>query len=598
MNKISFFKARHDQFKEQHVSLYQKTTTISILRIIVFIAYIIIFVYAANQSNLTAVLGATAVFIILFGILVNYHNKTRFESNHQKYQSQINLDEISRLKIELDKFDPGWEFLTPEHPYTADLDIFGKNSIFQLINRSTTFYGRKTISDWLSKKSNKPEILERQNAVNELSENIDWIQDYQASGMHYEQRTDISIFMKWLKSGSLISNHLLYKIYRFGAPLLLITCIAGIFLFNISVNWLILIFVLNTLVLIRVQGKIKDIHNNTSLAIKSLQGLEIIIRKIEVSSFQSEKLNIIQNAFSEGQTKASDRINKLKLILQNLDNRGNMIYQIINAFLMLDLHFSIAAEKWKSNHPENIPLWFDTLGHMEALVCLAGFKFANPEYIFPTIKEGSHHFKTEQLAHPLIPYNGRVANNFSLSGKGDIGLITGSNMAGKSTFLRTAGVNYVLGLAGGPVCARSCEISEAQVFTSMRTQDNLEENISSFYAELKRIEQLLTLSDMEFPIFFLLDEILKGTNSHDRHLGAVSLVHQLADKNTSGLISTHDIDLAKETSQGRKVANFSFNSRIVNNEIFFDYLLKPGICKSFNASKLMEKMGIKLLKLE
>jgi len=596
MNKISFFNTRFKLFREKHDNLNQKTKTISFLRVMVFLAYIFTIIYAANQSNLSAILGATAIFIVLFGILVNYYNKTRFESNHQKFLCQINEDEILRFKIQLEKFDPGYEFLKSEHPYTADLDIFGKSSIFQLINRTTTFIGRKTISTWLSKKSNKKEILNRQNAVNELSENIDWIQDYQACGMHYTQTTNINIFLKWLESSTLISNHILYKIYRFAAPILLLLCLVSVFLFDISINWLIVIFVLNTLVLISVQGKIKDIHDNTSLAINSLQGLEIIIRKIEASSFQSEKLITLQNIFSGSQRKTSDRIKKLKLILQNLDNRGNMIYQIINAFLMLDLHFSISAEKWKNNHPENIPIWFNTLGEMDALVSLAGFKFANPEYIFPTIIEGSHHFTAHQLGHPLIPYDDRVANDFSLDKKGNIALITGSNMAGKSTFLRTVGVNYVLGLAGGPVCAKNCEISETQVFTSMRTQDNLEENISSFYAELKRIEQLLAISDKEFPVFFLLDEILKGTNSHDRHLGAVSLVHQLADKNTSGLISTHDIDLAKETSEGRKVANFSFNSRIDDNEIFFDYLLKPGVCKSFNASKLMEKMGIKLIK--
>ena len=596
MNNISFFKARYKRYREKHDTLNQKTKSISFLRVMVFLIYIFTITYAANHSMLSAILGATAIFIVLFGILVNNYNKTRFESNHQKFLYQINEDEILRIKIELEKFDPGYEFLEQEHPYIADLDIFGKSSIFQLINRTTTFFGRKTISAWLSKKSNKNEILNRQNAVNELSENIDWIQDYQASGMHYTQTTDIDIFLKWLKSSSLISNNILYKIYRYAAPILLLICLASVFLFDISINWLVVIFVLNTLILIRVQGKIKDIHDNTSLAINSLKGLEILIRKIEVSSFQSEKLITLQNIFSGSQRKTSDRIKKLKLILQNLDNRSNLIYQIINAFLMLDLHFSIAAEKWKNYHPENISIWFNALGEMDALVSLSGFKFANPEYIFPTIIEGSHHFTAQQLGHPLIPYNNRVVNDFSLDKKGNIALITGSNMAGKSTFLRTVGVNYVIGLAGGPVCATSCEFSESLIFTSMRTQDNLEESISSFHAELKRIEQLLTLSDSEMPIFFLLDEILKGTNSHDRHLGAVSLVHQLADENMSGLISTHDLDLANETSQGRKVSNFSFSSRIENNEIIFDYLLKPGICKSFNASILMEKMGIKLLK--
>jgi DNA mismatch repair ATPase MutS len=187
-------------------------------------------------------------------------------------------------------------------------------------------------------------------------------------------------------------------------------------------------------------------------------------------------------------------------------------------------------------------------------------------------------------------------NNFSFAGKGTIVLITGSNMSGKSTFLRTVGINAVLALAGAPVCSEKLTISSFRVFAGMRSRDNLEESISGFYAELKRIRQLIDYITGEIPVLFLLDEILKGTNSIDRHLGAVSLVHQLSGKNTCGMISTHDLDLARQTMKNRYVQNFSFESSIKGEEIIFDYKLRPGICETFNASILMEKMGIQLIK--
>jgi DNA mismatch repair ATPase MutS len=363
----------------------------------------------------------------------------------------------------------------------------------------------------------------------------------------------------------------------------------------ISYHWIILGIVVNGIIILSALNKVKSIHGNTNEAIKTLKGLEAMIIMIEKTSFNASLLKNIQSTYLKKNLRVSSRIGSLTRILQNLDNRSNQMYHLLNLFLLLDLHFSISAEKWKANRPENIESWFNSMGAMEGLTSFAGMAFSNPNYAFPQILEREHMIETKNMGHPLIPYKKRIANDFSLKGKGHIAMITGSNMAGKSTFLRTIGINMALAFAGGPVCADSLSLTPTNVFSSMRTQDNLEENISSFYAELKRIHQLLETTEDKKPVFFLLDEILKGTNSYDRHLGAVSLVHQLADKNISGLISTHDIDLAKETAMGRKVTNFSFNSLIQGDEILFDYKLSPGICKSFNASKLMKKMGINIM---
>jgi DNA mismatch repair ATPase MutS len=363
----------------------------------------------------------------------------------------------------------------------------------------------------------------------------------------------------------------------------------------ITYHWIFLGLLLNSLILLSILDRVRNIHEQTTEAIKTLKSLEELIILVEKGNFSSAKLRELQSVYLDNTPKVSRRISSLNQILQNLDNRSNQIYHLFNVLFLLDLQFAIQAEHWKMRQPDNINPWFDVMGEFEGLVSFAGMAFANPEYIFPEILKGDHILNAENMGHPLIPAKSRISNDFSLDGLGSIGMITGSNMAGKSTFLRTVGVNMVLALAGGPVCAGKFNLTISQVFSSMRTQDNLEENISSFYAELNRIKQLLQITSDGTPVFFLLDEILKGTNSHDRHLGAVSLVHQLTGENTSGLISTHDIDLAKEATEGRKVSNYSFNSIINGDEIIFDYKLTPGICESFNASKLMKKMGIRII---
>jgi len=594
-SKSAFFKSRTDKYYSKYLNSKDKLKSLSFLRMLTFITFLVIVTISANYSNLFGVITSTVLFILAFVILVKLFNNTEYLANHNRFLSRINSDELLRAKGSLDGFDPGLEFVNTEHPYHNDLDIFGKNSLFQLINRCTTFWGRKTMADWLSAKASHEEILLRQESIKELSGNIDWTQKFQATGLHYENKSDISNFLKWLKSPQVISEIVFYNIARYLGPVLMTLIIFLVIISVLSYHWIFLGIVLNSVILITILDRVKNIHENTTEAIKSLQGLEALIILIERKDFKSKKLKLLQSVYLKNIPKVSQRIGALNRILQNLDNRSNQIYHLFNVLFLLDLHYSIQAEKWKMEQPDNIESWFKAMGEIEGLTSFSGMAFANPGYSFPEILDGEHKLNTKNMGHPLIPAKSRISNDFSMNGRGGIGMITGSNMAGKSTFLRTVGVNMVLALAGGPACANSFSLTPTQIFSSMRTQDNLEENISSFYAELSRIKQLLQITADNIPVYFLLDEILKGTNSHDRHLGAVSLVHQLTEENTSGLISTHDIDLAKEATEGRNVSNYSFNSTIQGDEIFFDYKLTPGICESFNASKLMRKMGIRII---
>ena len=328
------------------------------------------------------------------------------------------------------------------------------------------------MADWLSAKACHEEILLRQESIKELSENIDWIQKFQATGLHYENKSDISNFLKWLKSPQVISEIVFYNIARYLGPVLMTLIIFLVIISVLSYHWIFLGIVLNSVILITILDRVKNIHENTTEAIKSLQGLEALIILVEKKDFKSKKLKILQSAYLKNIPKVSQRIGALNRILQNLDNRSNQIYHLFNVLFLLDLHYSIQAEKWKMEQPENTESWFEAMGEIEGLTSFAGMAFANPGYSFPEILDEEHKLNTKNMGHPLIPEKSRISNDFSMNGRGGIGMITGSNMAGKSTFLRTVGVNMVLALAGGPVCANSFSLTPTQIFSSMRTQDN------------------------------------------------------------------------------------------------------------------------------
>ena len=322
--------------------------------------------------------------------------------------------------------------------------------------------------------------------------------------------------------------------------------------------------------------------------------MEQMILTIEQQEFSHEQLGQIKNLLSTKGLVASQKIKELRKILELLNLRENQLYHIFNGFFLLEYIFLARAEKWRADFGKEIHSWFAAIAEFEVLGSIAAFAFSNDKYTYPKLTDQEYIYKSVNLGHPMIPPWNRVNNDFSLEGRGRSCIITGSNMAGKSTFLRTVGINAVLAFTGAPVCADSMEISQFQIFSSMRTKDNLEENISSFYAELLRLKMLLEQIEVGQPIFYLLDEILKGTNSVDRHIGAESLIMQLNKANTFGLVSTHDLALGKLSEQNNLISNFNFSSSIVGEEIVFDYKLHDGICQSTNASQLMAKIGIQI----
>jgi hypothetical protein len=535
-------------------------------------------------------------FIPIFGLLVNRHNRIAESRDHYQRLSTINEDEIRRLNGDFNHLDNGSEFVNEDHDYTYDLDVFGKYSLFQLLNHTNTIFGKKLIAEWLGKRGSLEHIKKRQIAVKSLVSKLDWRQNYQAFGVESNPDEEVfGQFLNWLDAPSKLT-----KIPFLGVILWLMPLFSTVLIFLIlnqliDWQWLSVPIVINGVFILNHLRYAQKINSMTEAGSDILKRHYKMIELIEHETFEGDLLLNLKQELVMGKRSASVKIKALYRIINLFINRGNMLYGALNILFLLDLILIRLAERWKEDYGHEVDGWMRTVSEFEGLNSLAAFSHSNPEFVFPyIIFEKDFVFQATDMGHPLINRSERVSNSFALTGRGKIGMITGSNMAGKSTFLRTLGINTILAYAGSPVCATSFTISPVRIFTSMRTKDNLEEHISGFYSELLRLKRLLQLIEAEeTPVLYLLDEILKGTNSADRHEGAEALIGQLTNSKSFGLISTHDLALG-ELKTDDKIENYSFNSYFEDNKMLFDYKLQKGICKSFNAKNLMAEIGIKI----
>lgn len=606
------YQDRAEGYKTRAASLAPTLNSLSYTRLAVFLATgILIIVFAAN-GWIYPVVGIALMGAGIFILTLRDYNRTAAEKKRAELFMQVNAAELRRTANDLSSFAAGTEFLGRRHDYAADLDIFGAHSLFQLINRTTTRAGAQMLADWLNTPADRQTITGRQAAVQELAPMLDWRQDFQVSGMQSEPSVgDNDLLLKWIEEpphflasrkqllavsltlGAASSTALIYFAYHF--------------LFHLQdLSWahilpLAITVLVNAIYLRKFRNTAEHIILSTQRNTGVLGAYQCLIETIEKQSFKTPELQALHHILTQPGRAAAHQIGSLKRILETFQQKGtrntigkNAFYGMINNLWLVDAHLILQTEKWKSENREHIRSWISAVSEMEALASIAGLAHANPQFTFPEITSEPYLIDFKEVGHPLLKSQKRVSNDFTMRGRGATTMITGSNMAGKSTFLRTVGINLVLAFMGAPCCASHARVSLLRVFTSMRTQDNLEESVSSFYAELQRMEQLLTLVGEGEPIFFLLDEMFKGTNSQDRFRGGVSLIRQLSELNAFGIISTHDLDLAKLTKD-LAIGNFSFNSVISEGQISFNYRLTPGICTDFNASELMKRSGIRIL---
>ena len=546
--------------------------------------------------------------VLLFIMTAVLHETIIGKNKFLKNLETVNENELKLLRHEFPgSCFSGEEFTTPDHNYAVDLDIFGEKSLFQYINRGFTSMGRIRLSEWLLSPADKTGITQRQQAARELANKFDLRQTVAGHGLLMQDSPEtLDSLYQLLEEPFNLLNNKRWLLFIHLWPLLTLGSIVLIF-FNVPWGIFLGFFLVQVLINKHFQKNVSRLYRLTYKSSKVLRAYSHIIKEIEKETVSSPKLNHLKQQLSANGLKASACIKKFSVILEWFDTRNSSIHFLVNNTLFFDLHCQYRIEKWLKRAGAHVPRWFDVIGEFEALSSLAALHFNNPAWTWPEIIDGpSFVMDAVQLGHPLIPGQERVCSDLELNKDGDYRgsmlIVTGPNMAGKSTFLRTVGVNIVLAFAGAPVCASRFKISPAKLFSSMKTSDSLDKHLSLFYAELQRLKMILDAISRGEPVFFLIDEMLKGTNAIDRQKGAIALLKQLMHNRANGIVATHDLKLTQldqpseweKYPEGVNIVNCHFDGYIEDDRLLFDYKLKTGICESFNALVLMKKMGIQI----
>ena len=582
--------------KEKLAKLKQKKSAFAWLRLGAIAAIILSLYWLWSVGPVYAIIVAAVVaFIFVRLIYADLNNQELID--HTKKLIAINEEEINELNGDKINRDDGNKHKPADHAYANDLDIFGPASVFQFINRTTSEGGSRHLAEMLLSPAGIDEIYLRQEAVKELSADIHWIQDAQATGRANALTGDTRKRLeKWMAEPPIFLTFKHWRWLRYLLPLIICSVVAGYFMGNLSEGLLYFTLLIFAVIAYQVNKYVSPVHEKLSKMAGEMNTLSRTIRLVESHTFTSKLLLDMQQNYTAGNGNASLSIYRLKKILDRLDLRYNLVLSApLNLLLLWNLQQVLALEKWKAGKKNTVGLWFDAVSTLEALNSFAVLHFNRPSWIFPTVKDDYFSIEGAGIGHPLIPENKRVDNDIDIRSRDQLMLVTGSNMAGKSTYLRSIGVNTVLALAGAPVCADSFILSHVYLISSMRVTDNLEESTSTFYAELKKLKTIIEKVNAGEKVFILLDEILRGTNSLDRHLGSKALIRQLIQKKAAAIIATHDLELAQLKDEYiENILNYHFDVQVSNAELYFDYRLKPGICTSLNASILMKKIGIDL----
>jgi len=583
-----------ESFRNQAAREEKFLLFVSFLRLGSFIGGFIISWLGFNYSIFAGILLFTisaAIFLYLLKLYSGHSQKRDFLAN----LSVINANEAKAISGDYSPFDGGSQYLNTNHDFSYDIDLFGTSSLFQYLNRTVTGYGRDVLAGWLSDPYPlASQLSDRQEAIRELATKESWRHDFMAAVMGKSfGRTDIEGLLAWMQEPDYIRSSVRKKFLIFAFPsvaiLSLICVISGILTYPVFIFF----FLLNLMYVAAGIKEINRIHNGLSRKYIYLSSMNELINVFENGSFNSKVLNGIKIIFSGENVSAAASVKKLGRLIQAFDSRLNLLISFaLNGLLLWDYHNVLRLEKWKSEYKDLFALWLDMTGQADAFVSLGNYAANNATFVYPEVS-GDVAFDARNLGHQLIEERLRVCNDFSLKRNGAICIISGANMAGKSTFLRTVAVNYILGMAGAPVCASGMKFLPVRLFTSMRTTDSLMNNESYFYAELKRLKLLKVRIENGESILFILDEILKGTNSADKSMGSKLFLKKLAELNATGLIATHDTSLGEmEREFPAGVLNKCFEIEIDGDRIKFDYILRDGITRKMNAALLMKQMGI------
>lgn len=588
-NEIRFdYEKRKNNFLASLAKAEENITLISNLRLATAIFILVLF-YFAFTNVIYGYLSAAALILFLF--LVKKHAVLFKQKTHLENLVKINITEKKYLDRDFFHLPDGKRFIDPHHPYSHDLDIFGQGSLYQYINRCNTHSGQKKLANLLSHPVNdKKSILENQEAIKELAPKIEFRQHFQASGTEAgEQSGDTKQLLVWLKQKPFLPVKPWLRTVLFLIPGLTVASIIGSLFFPLIKVLLFSLIITQWIIAGVYLKKVNVFHDYISRKKNILQKYSLLLFHLEQEKFSSSKLKHLATSAHE----AHDNVNKLASLVGLLDARTNALMTfLVNSVLMYDLQCVYRLEKWKEQNATSLPQWIDSITEAEVLNSFATFYYNNPSFCFSEINDRME-IAASKMAHPLLKEEERVPNELTLGPDPSVAIITGANMAGKSTFLRTLGINVVLALNGAPVCAETFSCPLIEIRSGMRTADSLKDHQSYFFAELNRLKGIMDDLRSNKPLLILLDEILKGTNSNDKQAGSIALVKQLLPYQSITIIATHDLALGDlQNEYPRQVVNYCFEANIENDQLSFDYKLKKGLAQRMNASFLMKKMGI------
>jgi DNA mismatch repair ATPase MutS len=581
-----------NKYTQEIEQLKKKYNSISFFRLISVLVFLFSGYYYINTQNNICIIFMLLSFILFLG-LMKIHGKISSQKECKETLLTINKNEVSFLKKEKNPFNNGLEFNDFSHPYAYDLDIFGEHSLFQYINRTATFIGKKTLGKLLLHILPNKEIIDNQIAVKELSQKINWRQEFMAYAKISNDNPSIyETLLKWSKTNS----KPLSKANVIMAYVLPVLFIVSTIAYKLTSNtqyfgYSTLLFLTNFLFLARFLKQIKLVLNETTNIDKIINQYSLILQAIENEAFESQKLVHLQQKLLFKEEKASVHLKRLSILFSKIDSINNVFGALFfNGTILFHFHAFKDLILWKNNNANALESWLDIIGEFEALNSLGNFSYNNKNFVFPKLNS-NYEISFSNLSHPLLSEKTRIGNEVSFQPQSFM-ILTGSNMSGKSTFLRSLGINMVLAGIGSPVCASHASIHPLPVLVSMRLSDSLSDSESYFFAEIKRLKLIMEALNSESS-FVLLDEILRGTNSDDKRSGTIEVVKKVITNKAIGAIATHDIEVCLTTNDfPNLLTNKCFEVEIKNDELFFDYKLHDGICKNKSATFLMKKMGV------
>lgn len=589
---LQYYKSLSEKHRLKYNQLKKEHTLIAILRLILMSFSIIMFWQFAKHFDFKYMLLGL-LFLVGFITVLKFHQKKKYQRNLAQKLLEINEYEIAYLEHGKLSFEDGAEFLNQQHLYQYDLDIFGINSLYQHLNRTSTAIGKSTLAKKLSSKLDFDKIGLHQKGIKELADKAEFRQQFSAiAKMANLNQQGLNQLFNWSKALVKIPP-IAMRIFSVLMPILffsmtILSTITGHVIYTYLANTC---FLLNLCAFALFLKRIKSELVEADKIHESIQLYAQILELIQHENFTSDYLIQLKEELIQDKSSAADDLKKLSQLFNQLSSIENPVGAVLfNGALMY--HFGVYQKllAWKQKNGNKIQQYLQIIGEFDALNSLANFSFNNQNFVFPQLNESTK-IEFNNCGHPLIHSSKRIYNDVKFA-SGNFMILTGSNMSGKSTFLRTLGINMVLTNAGGPVCASEANVYPLPIIVSMRMNDSLSDGESYFFAEVKRLKQIMDELD-EGHCFVLLDEILKGTNSDDKRQGTVKVIEKMLQKNVIGAIATHDLEVCNiSKNYPEKLYNCCFEVEIVNNELYFDYKLRSGICKNKSATFLMNKMGV------